>query len=76
MLFMGKCLCGLKTTSMGGGGGGQGEDDFGKNQCIKPYKGESVPTLLTEIGDSLCLGFCWCQDTFWRSKAIYLTVPH
>ena len=45
--FTEKYLCGLKTTLIRGGGGGK--DDFQKNQSIKPYKGESVPTLLSEI---------------------------
>ena len=45
--FAEKYLCGLKTTLIRGEEGGK--DDFQKNQSIKPYKGESVPTLLSEI---------------------------
>ena len=49
--FTEKYLCGLKTTLIGGEEEAEegGKDDFQKNQSIKPYKGESVPTLLSEI---------------------------
>ena len=49
--FVEKYLCGLKTTLIRGEEGGK--DDFQKNQSIKPYKGEGVPTLLSEIVVSL-----------------------
>ena len=46
--LMAKYLYGLKTTLIRGGEEGE-KDDFQKNQSIKPYKGERVPTLLTVI---------------------------
>ena len=41
-----------------------GKDDFQKNQSIKPYKGESVPTLLSEIVGSSKLLVDYCIECF------------